>query len=286
MSHFLYVVLSSLLLGLFCIEFLGKPSFKPTEFNSQTEQAEQAFPILHSLVLVLSSQEDLYRPHKEVWRMLADDAPRYGFKVYYIAMNPNIDRLTIDGNEINVPGSECLLPCPLIKTIAALEALCGESASGYAYEYVLRTNLSSFWVWARLLEWMEEKLLPRGKPIRAGKVGYADQNDLSASTSFVSGAGTLWSIDVVRMIIHGNETLNYNEQDDIAISSFLNKKNIPIEEMQRTDYTSGEVHPIITLPPRADTGAYHYRVKSVNDRERYDGYLMARLYAETYSVNN
>jgi hypothetical protein len=57
---------------------------------------------------------------------------------------------------------------------------------------------------------------------------------------------------------------------------------VPVQAMDRTDFVSSEQQPMATLPAPADSGAYHYRIKSAHDRSRHDGYVMARLFAEAY----
>ena len=39
---------------------------------------------------------------------------------------------------------------------------------------------------------------------------------------------------------------------------------------------------LATLPARLDNGAYNFRIKAKNKRELYDGYVMSRLFVETY----
>lgn len=235
----------------------------------------RAAPAPRLLVLVISSREPVYSAHRAVWRMLAEAAAPHAIKVYFIVASADVESVVVTDDEIISPGADCLRPCIMAKTINSLAAIVGEGAPAHAYEYVLRTNLSSLWVWARLVAWLDAKLRPRGTPVMAARI--------VETTDILSGAGTIWSVDVARMLIAGNASLEYGELDDVAMSSFLHRKRVPVEEMARTDFASDAQQPLSTLPPAAlDTGAYHYRIKSSHDRERHDGLVMARLFAEAY----
>ena len=231
-------------------------------------------PAASLLVIVLASDEPIYAAHRAVWRMMAAAAPRFGVRVFFTKMRDGLDAVRIEKDTVFVPGTDCVTPCQLLKTMASLHALVGPGAAPHAYEYVLRTNLSSLWVWARLLAWIKATLRPRGTPIRAGVV--------IGKTVWLSGAGTVLSIDAARTLVAGNESLRYTEMDDVAMSEFLHAKNVPIQVMTRADFTSTDGNPIGQLPVSPDSGAYHYRIKPVHDRARHDGYVMARLFAEAY----
>ena len=235
--------------------------------------ASSSNPSPNLLVLVISSHEPLYRAHLAVWRMMAAAAPKFGIQVYFVTASEEHNRVTISGHDLAVPGRECLVPCILLKTITALDALIGPNAPAHTYEYVLRTNLSSLWVWARFIKWVNEYLRPRGTPIMAS----------SGAPSIMSGAGTVWSLDVARLLVVGNHSLDFTLLDDMAMTKYLLDQHIPTAVMQRTDFSPTEKQPLPLLPSVADSGAYHYRCKAFHDRERYDGYIMARLFAEAYS---
>ena len=226
------------------------------------------------LVIVIASDEPLYAAHRAVWRMMAAAGVRFGVKVYFTKMREGLDDVTVEGDTVVVPGVDCITPCMLLKTMATMNLLVGPGAAPHAYEYVMRTNLSSVWVWARLLAWIRDKLRPRGTPIRAGVI--------IGQTVWTSGAGTIMSIDAAHMLVEGNASLLYKEMDDVAMSEFLHAKNVPIEPMTRADFTSADPNPIGYLPTSPDSGAYHYRIKPEHDRARYDGYVMARLFADAY----
>ena len=222
------------------------------------------------LVLVISSHGPLYATHRAVWRLLAAAAPP-DVRVYFLYNDPSASAISIADNCITFPGSESLIPGVLMKTIASLNLLLGPKAPPHGYKWILRTNLSSFWAWDRLLRWIVNNLRP---PVHAGvRIEY---------TTSLSGAGNIMSLDVAQKLLKGNASLDYTLIDDLAIGSYTSAIGVPRRPMTRANYTPAERHPNCMIPKKVDVGAYHYRVKAAYNREVYDGCMLSRLFSEIY----
>ena len=140
---------------------------------------------------------------------------------------------------------------------------------------MLKTNLSSFWVWARLLRWIAAGGAPRSLAY-AGQVVSVPEEGVPA---LASGAGTLMSADVALLLLRHNASLDLALIDDVAVGKLMAGLGVAVRPMPRTDYV-GEC---AGLPARLDDGAaFHFRVKCVNNRERDDASVFARLFAEVY----
>jgi len=90
------------------------------------------------------------------------------------------------------------------------------------FDYVLRTNLSSFFVFPRLFEFL--KTLPKQRCYCGSGEGFG------------SGCGFLLSPDLVKMLVlHKNELWNQSSNDDVSIGHFLQKKGVALLPAPRRD---------------------------------------------------
>jgi hypothetical protein len=98
---------------------------------------------------------------------------------------------------------ECLIPGLMRKTLCALRDSRG-------YDYVVRSNLSTWFHWERLLAWL------RAAPRRGLAAGLADDR------SHLCGCCMVLSADVVeRVLARRSELWDSDELDDVALSRVL-----------------------------------------------------------------
>ena len=261
------------------------------------------------LVLVQCSTEPIYLTQRAIWRLMArshscvhvvflwdaaDSSAGAG------ALAAGAPRLV--GADLFVPNAAGLTPGVHRKIIAGLREYAADLAPGDArgdplsldasfrndgavrsnafrgftprsrFDFVLRTNLSSFWVWARFLLWIAASGMPRSGAY-AGVV-----YSVPEAPVFTSGAGTLMSADVALLLLRHNNSLDFTLYDDVAIGKLMAELGVKALPMTRKDY----VDECLDLPMQLDDGsAYHFRVKCHN-RVRDDASAFARLYAEIY----
>lgn len=159
------------------------------------------------------------------------------------------------GNVVtDVPDS--LVPGVLRKTLRALEA---NIAGGY--DYVIRTNLSTIWMWDRLTAYLEA----------APRTGFAAGNADPHCGDHMCGCAIVWSADVARGIVAARDELWTSEEpDDVALSRVTRRLATTIDDVPRLDVSS-VVIPSQTLHPGrrswwvADADLTHVRFKG-NDR--------------------
>jgi hypothetical protein len=221
------------------------------------------------LVLLTDSPEHFYNVQREVWRKLAISHP--SVHVLFLHDEPSAPQGASPrrvGNDVFVPGGGGITPGILIKIIAALKLTFFELK---LYRFVLKTNLSSFWAWERLMHWIKKGGVTI--PTYAG-VAFTIDNGIRAA----SGAGMLMSTDVAEQLVRHESLLDYSKLDDNAISILMAKLNYTVQDMPRTDF----VNSCDSLPFQVDNGGFHFRVKC-HDRVRDDAAIFMRLYEAIYT---
>src|SRR3990167_3166550 len=115
------------------------------------------------LVLIISSDNypgspfpHPYRQLQQVWSSYAHLDPSH-VEAYFIRGNPNLTaEVELEGDVLWSRTEECVKPGILNKTILSMEYFLSRL---HEFDYVLRTNLSSFYVMPKLLEFL--KTLPK-----------------------------------------------------------------------------------------------------------------------------
>lgn len=157
------------------------------------------------LVLVIYSEDEpVFNSHLECWRLYSKSHP--SFDVFFITLSEDVQTMVLKDDILYIPGKE-VFPNVTYKTIKAFEYFLRDG-----YDLVLRTNMSSFWIFDNLLPMMET--LPR-HGLLAGEL---------VDELIVSGAGMFISWDLCEILI---QTLQYIEHfqtnwpDDARITNFL-----------------------------------------------------------------
>ena len=176
-------------------------------------------PSINSKLLVLIISSDycpidecfIYKELQKVWRLYM----HYGTKnveSYFIKGNINLGKTALVKEDIiwskTDEGWSPVSAGILNKTILSLEYL--ESRLN-EFDFVLRTNLSSFYVFPKLLEYL--KVLPK-------QGCYCGSGD-----GFASGCGFIMSSDVAGFLVKNKAKLidQKHSPDDVIIGQFLTK---------------------------------------------------------------
>ena len=184
------------------------------------------------LVLIISSNNmQAYIDLQDIWKQYMNSDPEH-FEVYFIAASPDLATpYEIKGNYLTVKGEESYVPGIIDKTMLALEAM---QPRFKEFDYVLRTNLSSFYVLPRLLNFV--KILPKYR-CYCGVQLYLPETHLGL-INFVSGAGILLSRDLAQKLVNEKDKIfkmNKELPDDVLIGYFFQNANIPSWPAGRTD---------------------------------------------------
>ncbi|MFA6066658.1 MAG: hypothetical protein WC707_05760 [Candidatus Babeliaceae bacterium] len=208
-------------------------------------------PLKILVLIIASDQYPIYTELQKVWRSYMHDDPEH-VEAYFIREDPTLATdYCIEGDIIWAKATEGWAPESsgmIDKTLLSLEAMLPRLSE---FDYVLRTNLSSFYVFPQLLTYLET--LPRtncyaGSPY--GRLHYA------------SGCGFIMSPDVVRLLVdHKKEFIN-NKQwaEDVLIGKFMIKHGIKRLPHVRVDLENVQV--LHAMQGKIPAQAFHFRIKN------------------------
>ncbi len=170
------------------------------------------------LVLVIASDNlPCYIEEQKIWSSYMNSFPE-NVESYLIKADPRLKKpVLIKGDVVWSKTDESLRPGILKKTILSLEAF--SDRLEHEFDYVLRANLSSFFILPRLIEFA--KNLPRTK-CYSGQVFASETvwHDLS----WVGGHGILMSSDLALELVKQKKFLfkfPSDHNDDIVIALFF-----------------------------------------------------------------
>ena len=207
-------------------------TFKTSELQEQIINDKTHYKVI---ILIIASHNEAYDLFKLCWKEYMNSFQNV--KSYFLYSDPNIENdVYITEDTITHKSVESVVPGILFKTTAGM-SFCNNY---FSYDYLLRTNLSSFYHIPRLLSYLET----RPNLNYAGSQFYNLPNDpskfneqkivnehlgieLNDKFIFLHGAGFILSKDVVDNYINVLIT-NYDKlkpilllPDDVAISIIL-----------------------------------------------------------------
>ena len=138
----------------------------------------------------------------------------------YLVFGETPSKISIASSNLIVSNTEeNIIPGVLKKTVYAFEYI----SKKYDYKYLLRTNLSSFFIIDNLVKLINIS----NKSLFTGCITKYKKK------IFISGTAIWLSKSNVEYIINNKKTLNYSLYDDVSISELLKKKIKNIEEFGR-----------------------------------------------------
>ena len=209
------------------------------------------------LVLIVASDDlPVYIKEQEIWRSYMH-RDREHFEVYFIKVDSELQsdyELSFDVIWSKVENN--VSTGMVHRTLLSIEALMPRIEE---FDYVLRTNLSSFYVFPRLLKFINT--LPRNN-CYCGVIGHA-------GVPFVSGAGFLLSRDLVKKMVSEKESLLAPSpvyEEDLIIGKFFYDRNIDMIPASRINF--------LTLSDWMDgkdsipENIFHFRTKNLDAERR------------------
>jgi len=210
------------------------------------------------LVLILASDDQpLYKEFQKRWLKYMDTHPL--FDSYFYKANPNQkeNMYLSDRNTLSIKMTESL-DNVYEKTLMAFRFFRPQFDR---YEFIFRTNLSSFLVFDTYLEYCKE--CPKSNFCSAYTMPLYVRNNPTFQLRFPSGAGISFSPDVIEGLL-SNPPIKFI-QDDVTIGVFLKEQKIPIVEAQHLTPKSIVEADIDNLPD-LHPHIYHFRLKTDADR--------------------
>lgn len=179
------------------------------------------------IFLIISSNNEL--AYAEMKKIIPQYFTLFSDKIkYFFIENRSQDSDVIEINDhLYFNDYESFIPGIFTKTIKAINYI----NNNYEYDYVIRTNLSSFWNLNNILTFLNNK------PLYKYACGYAFQG-------FISGTGVIMSRDVANLLL-ASETQYIS--DDVAISNIIQNNGIELYDIQ--EYKWGFMMPKIDNLP-------------------------------------
>lgn len=168
-----------------------------------------------AIMLVIASYDDIYCDIIETWKTYMKKVDNV--KIYLLYCRSDLDeQMVVDEDEgtIMYNCEESLTPGIYLKSIYSMD-YCHKT---YKYDYLIRTNLSSFYNIPKLLDYLDK--VPQNN-YAGGIYG------VSYNIPFICGAGIIISSDLVEKMLKSalqdnsvNEILYY--PDDVLLSYLIN----------------------------------------------------------------
>lgn len=188
-------------------------------FSDQHLEDTQSQSMKKLLVLITASDDlQVYVENQKIWRAYMHLDPEH-VEAYFIKANPNLEsKCEVCGDVFWCKTGDVLFPGVMNKTVSALEYFLPRM---HEFDYVLRTNLSSFYVFPRLLEFLKQ--LPRSGCYCGSKVQY------NSELSFVSGSGYILSADVAASVANYSGSLyDVDNFDDVVMGYYCRSLGLDI----------------------------------------------------------
>ena len=239
------------------------------------------------IILIIASNGGVYDIFTEYWNKYMNTHP--DIKSFFIygqssANTSNVDHFFNSFNSlykdvsIISPTVESCIPGSLQKTIYSFEYI----EKNFEYEYIMRTNLSSFFDINQLMVFINT--LPKERL-------YCGKNN----RNYISGSCFILSKDVVKLIIQNKDRIDYNIIDDVSIGKLLRNLNIKlINNMSYEVHNTNTTMNIVSINNTPNFFNY-YRLRSLNyirynqnanNYTKTNGNGTIRVFKSIYTKNN
>jgi len=211
------------------------------------------------LVLIIASDnQPVYLELQKLWRSYMHQDRKH-IEAYFIKGDPSLSsEYAIRGDTIWSKTVENMVPGIFNKTLLSMEAMADRRGE---FDYVIRTNLSSFYIFPRLLQFL--KTLPTERCYCSYPL-YAE--DICV---YGSGAGIILSSDVAEKMVRLKKLLfqvSNPVADDTLIGLYCVMAGIDLIPSPRLDIPSLEAWNAVKDNIPQDT--FHIRAKNLDERLR------------------
>jgi len=209
-----------------------------------------------TVILIISSDDrPVYPLLEESWRSYMHSDPDH-FECYFLKSDPNLQsEVLVEGDVIWTKQKESRKPGIIYKTMSSLEYLLPRINE---FDYLIRTNLSSFYVFPRLLQFL--KNAPKtnfysGIPLKWRCLH--NSNLLEG----IQGSGIIVSSDLIQLLHANKKSLVESPKiDDVAIAMCLSEHQIPI--ISGKFFVINNLNRWETIKNEIPEEIFHFRVKS------------------------
>jgi hypothetical protein len=228
-----------------------------------------------SVIFLIISSDNLEQ-YKEMKRLSQMYFSLFSnIKFFYIQFKNNIEDDIYLEHELFFKGEESFVPGIYLKSVKALQYI----NQHFEYDFVIRTNLSSFWHMNNLFELLSTV------PTTGYIGGYGHQG-------FISGTGIIMSRDIGNIIANSNDLTDH--MDDVVISNIIQAHGYSMSNVtnykwsyliqgnhepvdQQEFISNGPFNPNITFSPNV----LYFRIRNEPDRNidlQYFKLLLDKIY--------
>lgn len=238
-------------------------------------------PYFKCVLLVLASNNfPVYQKLRKIYQLYHDANPNVKVILVYGKTeleNKQEHELVYDDIEENY------YPGMITKTMRAMDHI----EKNYDYDFLVRTNISTFWDFNGLLTRLEKM------PSKECFIGNLRRCIYKAEKSpqYVAGVNLVLSRDLVQLMVNNQkEVIGLDLPEDWAMSQFLiNRGYTPKHTIPRAmRFMEKFTHPLDVnlvheeIQDAKKTNNDHYRIKSKNDRDLLDAEIANILLKEYY----
>ncbi len=219
-------------------------------------------PATQLLVLVIAGgTKKPYTELRKYWHAIADKVRSSGIVIYLVSFNSSLTETLVDTKDHRIlfPGTDSLIPGVLNQTIMAMELIAKQKLPGSDFKSFLRTNLSSFWRFDVLLQFLA-RMRDSGGPLYAGfRYSYPGY------PVFAAGAGFVLNQQAYSLILSAKNELRFTEIDDVAIGRLMEKKGVSVAYTFKICWLEHRSHMGANFEfPACTKHQFHYRVKTLD----------------------
>jgi hypothetical protein len=205
-------------------------------------------------ILVIAHHELLYEQFKQAWvrNWQANSQYLQSMDIKYM-YNGSANGMYVSDKDIYFPFEESIAGL-LPKTLGTLKYL---HDNHITFDYMFRTNLSSFINWKNFSTYIHGNLPPTG--VFQGSY-YEYHGQLHAS-----GCGFILSYDLTNLLLRNAASIEKIRVDDVDINTFLIKQGYQATKLERMDI--GEHVDISAVCKFRRNGHFHHRLRYGGPRE-------------------
>lgn len=242
---------------------------------------------LKTLVLIIASDDSpIYVDYQRLWKTYMHLDPEH-FQCFFIKADEtlNTDVVIKDDTIWCKTKEQYSMPGLLNKTLMSLEYFFNQS---HEFDYVLRTNLSSFIYFPHLYSYL------KNMPPKKCYAGICHESQLTSGPKrWVCGAGIILSKDLAESLIYHKKELletrfiDCKNFDDVVMGHFFTSQHIPIRSSKHLEILSlddwKQAWKKIFKKTQGDL--FHYRIKlPAKKRREYEPAIHKKLIRTYYHI--
>lgn len=203
-----------------------------------------------AIFLIISSDDlEVYSQMRNIFRKYSCHYEKH-FKYFFIQNRNQTEEVVEENDFLYFSGTESLIPAIYQKSLKAIQYIYKK----YSYDFVIRTNLSSFWHMDNVLQYLDK--LPR--------YGFAGGFQCEY---FISGTGIILSKDVGNSLTF---QLDHSESlytpDDVMISIVIQYLGFQLSFVKDYEWNYSASNENFTTIDKDFSKVLSFRIKNIDDR--------------------